>query len=56
MGWKDRKKRREEAEKASRDARKYSKPGSVPRRQEGRGVCKLCGIANGHTATCSRNS
>lgn len=56
MGWKERKKGREEAAKASRDARKYSKPGSVRSRQEGLGVCKVCLTKNGHTADCSRNS
>src|SRR4051812_7492597 len=54
--WGDKKRRRKEAKKATRDAERYSKPGSVSRRQEGLGTCKVCLIRNGHTADCSRNS
>jgi hypothetical protein len=54
MGWRDKKRRREEAEKATRDAARYSK-GVKPLR-EGRGLCRICLTTNGHTSDCSRNS
>lgn len=55
MAWGDRKKRREEAAKASRDAKKFLKnpPKSSP---EGRGVCKVCLTKDGHTGWCTRIS
>jgi hypothetical protein len=55
MAWGDKKRRREEAKKADRDAARFLKnpPKSSP---EGKGVCKLCLTKNGHTATCSRVS
>jgi hypothetical protein len=54
MAWGDRKRRREEAEKATRDAERYAK--KVKPLREGRGVCRICLTKNGHTGDCSRNS
>lgn len=55
MGWKSKRQRRAEAEKATRDAARYlADPPKA--RQEGLGTCKLCLTKNGHTADCSRIS